>query len=224
SGAADGVPGAVRQPFAGAAGGARDAGLPRRCTAGWAHPAALVAQAHPGSAARDIAAAAPAAPAAQAARATTAPAGQAGGGEWSAGSAPGALVRRDHGVGADPLLSLRRAAASGPRPRRRAPRASAGATGARPAAAARRIPAAGAGPPPARLPLDRRAVHTMTLRARLPWHALIVPHKQLYCHRGPAHFAMLASPRTTRLAMLRRGWPLPERHPPPRLGRSRSSP
>src|SRR6185312_8970103 len=176
SGAADGVPGAVRQPFAGAAGGARDAGLPRRCTAGWAHPAALVAQAHPGSAARDIAAAAPAAPAAQAARATTAPSGQAGAGEWSAGSAPGALVRRDHGVGADPLLSLRRAAAPPtPCPRKRA------VMGAGTSAASPPCRAAGAPAGPGAFGPDGGAARPAlgdgafsTLRPRRPWHVLIV--------------------------------------------------
>src|SRR6185437_1965669 len=177
SGAADGVPGAVRQSFAGAAGGARDAGLPRRRAPGPAHPAAAVAQAHPGSAARDIAAAAPAAPAAQAARPEATPPGQAGAGEWSAGSAPGDLVRRHHGVGADPLLSLRRAAtAPTPLPYNRAVMG-AGTSAGTPAGRAAGAPAGPGAPGPdggaARPALGDGAVSA--LRPRRPWHVPIVP-------------------------------------------------
>src|SRR6185437_6091346 len=177
SGAADGVPGAVRQSFAGAAGGARDAGLPRRRAPGPAHPAAAVAQAHPGSAALDIAAAAPAAPAAQAPRATTAPSGEAGAGEWPAGSAPGDLVRRDHGVGADPLLSLRRtAAAPTPRPYNRAVMG-AGTGAAIPAGRAAGAPAGLGSPGPdggAACPALGDGAFS-TLRPRRPWHVRVVP-------------------------------------------------
>src|SRR6185437_7769395 len=109
--------------------------------------------------------------------AKTAPPGQAGAGEWPAGSAPGDLVRRDHGVGADPLLSLRRAAAAPtPRPRKRAVMG-AGTGAGTPAGRAAGAPAGPGAPGPdggtARPALGDGAVST--LRAQLSWHVPIVP-------------------------------------------------